>query len=60
MDAAAVASYLSTLDESASLPAVPAAARAAAVRDVAGGATTLGALLDARPRAILVLGRNLL
>lgn len=57
MDAAAVAASLAELEESL---AFPDAVRAVSVRDAAGARHALGALLDAAPRAALVLGRNLL
>ncbi len=57
MDASAVSASLAELDEE--LP-FPESVRAVTVTDAAGAAHTLGSLLDARPRAALVLGRNLL
>lgn len=57
MDASAVAASLVELEEPL---AFPASVRAVMVKDANGGAHTLGVLLDARPRAALVLGRNLL
>ncbi len=57
MDAAAVASSLAELEEEL---AFPASVRAVTLRDATGAARVLGDLLDARPRAALVLGRNLL
>ncbi len=57
MNADAVAASLAELEESL---AFPASVREVAVRDSEGGTHALGALLDARPRAALVLGRNLL
>jgi len=57
MDAAAVSASLAELEEEL---AFPESVRAVTLKDAAGAAHTLGALLDATPRAALVLGRNLL
>ncbi len=57
MDASAVTASLSELSEEL---AFPAAVRDVVVKSSTGDKLTLGALLTARPRAMLVLGRNLL
>ncbi len=57
MDGAAVTASLAELAEEL---AFPAAVRDVVVKSSTGEKLTLGALLTARPRAMLVLGRNLL
>ncbi len=57
MDAASVAASLAELEEE--LP-FPDAVRAVTVLDRGGQPHSLGALLASQPRAVLVLGRNLL
>ena len=57
MDAEAVSAALEAYSEEL---AFPESVRAVSVKDSTGASFTLGALLDARPRAALVLGRNLL
>lgn len=54
------AAVSAALEEYSEELAFPESVRAVSVKDSTGASFTLGALLDARPRAALVLGRNLL
>ena len=57
MDASSITASLAELSEELEFPA---AVRDVTVRSSTGDKIVLGTLLTARPRAMLVLGRNLL
>ena len=57
MEQSAVTTFLEELSEELDFPS---AVRDVVVKDHTGAPHTLASLLDARPKAILTLGRNLL